>query len=351
MKPSRWPAVLRCTAAPALCSHCSQPRCSTTPAGGKRVTWCSPRLQRFSSSPASWSFPSGKDDEARNYHFCDESLLLFFCLLCTYSSGWLGCICVNLLHQVSTGSWWRQRIIYSLSTNVALFNFPADFEPEPLCSGTTTIDTLCTVAAPVNGLFDGDCRWPLTGLCVPSLSLSCRIIHTTMVYPLSLYSTFIGYYFFNGLMCTLQLLHIFWAALIVRMVIKFLPGNVGTVAFTFPPPPCFHLSPSSPTNQSSRVFLQDIVEDERSDREETESEEDEGVDGKQKKKPTNGHMRNGHTPLNNNHSKRDWVDCKRLVGGLWRRDSGSHAIGPQTWEPKKVELVEREQHVQTNTNF
>lgn len=102
------------------------------------------------------------------------------------------------------------------------------------------------------------------------------IIHTTMVYPLSLYSTFIGYYFFNGLMCTLQLLHIFWAALIVRMVIKFLPGN-------------------------------DIVEDERSDREETESDEDEGegVDGKQKKKPTNGHMRNGHTPLNNNHSKRD----------------------------------------------
>lgn len=47
------------------------------------------------------------------------------------------------------------------------------------------------------------------------------------------------------------------------------------------------------------------MEDERSDREETESDEDEGVDGKQQKKPANGHMRNGHTPLNNNHSKRD----------------------------------------------
>lgn len=54
-----------------------------------------------------------------------------------------------------------------------------------------------------------------------------------MVYPLSLYPTFFGYYFFNGLMCTLQLLHIFWAALIVRMVIKFLPGNVGAVVLGF----------------------------------------------------------------------------------------------------------------------
>lgn len=109
---------------------------------------------------------------------------------------------------------------------------------------------------PSQWAFDGDWRWTLTGLCVPSLCLLCRIIHTTMVYPLSLYSTFFGYYFFNGLMCTLQVLHIFWAALIVRMVIKFLPGNVGAVVvlfFSFPnrlrgiyPPP---------TNHDSRVFF------------------------------------------------------------------------------------------------
>lgn len=88
VKASRWSAVLTCAAARVLCSHCSRPRCSTTPAGGKRVTWSSPCLQRFSSSPASWSFPSGKDDDARNYHLCNESLLFFFhCSLCTHSSG------------------------------------------------------------------------------------------------------------------------------------------------------------------------------------------------------------------------------------------------------------------------
>uniref|UniRef100_A0A665WVE8 Ceramide synthase 2-like n=1 Tax=Echeneis naucrates TaxID=173247 RepID=A0A665WVE8_ECHNA len=98
------------------------------------------------------------------------------------------------------------------------------------------------------------------------------IIHTTMVYPLTLYRPFLGFYFFNGLMCVLQVLHIFWAALILRMVIKFLPGN-------------------------------DIVEDERSDKEETES-EDEDNDHERREKSKNGHMQNGHTPLNNNHRKR-----------------------------------------------
>lgn len=120
-----------------------------------------------------------------------------------------------------------------------------------------------------------------------------------MIYPLSFYSTFFGYYFFNGLMCTLQLLHIFWAVLIVRMVIKFLPGNVGGRCFS--PPPL----PRRSSTDRRRLFpflLQDIVEDERSDREETESDEDEGVE---KKKPTNGHVHNGHAPLNNNHSKSD----------------------------------------------
>lgn len=53
-----------------------------------------------------------------------------------------------------------------------------------------------------------------------------RIIHTTLVYPLGLYQPFFGFYFFNGLMCVLQVLQIFWAGLILRMVVKFLPGNV-----------------------------------------------------------------------------------------------------------------------------
>lgn len=61
-----------------------------------------------------------------------------------------------------------------------------------------------------------------------------RIIHTTLVYPLSLYRPFFGFYFFNGLMCVLQVLQVFWAGLILRMVVKFLPGNVRSATFNCP---------------------------------------------------------------------------------------------------------------------
>uniref|UniRef100_A0A1A7Y1Q2 Ceramide synthase 2a n=2 Tax=Iconisemion striatum TaxID=60296 RepID=A0A1A7Y1Q2_9TELE len=97
------------------------------------------------------------------------------------------------------------------------------------------------------------------------------IIHTTLVYPLTIHRPFFGFCFFNGLMLVLQLLHIFWACIIIRMVIKFLPGN-------------------------------DIVEDERSDIEETES--DDGNDGC-RGKAKNGHVQNGHTLINSNHNKMD----------------------------------------------
>ncbi|CDQ56685.1 unnamed protein product [Oncorhynchus mykiss] len=94
------------------------------------------------------------------------------------------------------------------------------------------------------------------------------ILHTTWVYPLTIYPPFFGFYFFNGLLLVLQCLHIFWAVLILRMAIKFLPGN-------------------------------DIVEDERSDREETDSDEEE----EDHEKTKNGFVQNGngHTVLNNNH--------------------------------------------------
>ncbi|XP_074469961.1 ceramide synthase 2a [Sebastes fasciatus] len=104
------------------------------------------------------------------------------------------------------------------------------------------------------------------------------IIYTTAVYPMTLYTPFLGFFFFNGLMLVLQALHIFWAVLILRMVVKFLPGN-------------------------------EIVEDERSDKEETESEdEDEGRGEREKFKnghAQNGYAQNGYALLNNNHSKAD----------------------------------------------
>lgn len=53
-----------------------------------------------------------------------------------------------------------------------------------------------------------------------------RILHCTVVYPLELYPAFFGYYFFNCMMGVLQLLHIFWAYLILRMAHKFVTGKV-----------------------------------------------------------------------------------------------------------------------------
>lgn len=53
-----------------------------------------------------------------------------------------------------------------------------------------------------------------------------RILHCTLVYPLELYPAFFGYYFFNFMMGVLQLLHIFWAYLILRMAHKFITGKV-----------------------------------------------------------------------------------------------------------------------------
>lgn len=53
-----------------------------------------------------------------------------------------------------------------------------------------------------------------------------RILHCTVVYPLELYPPFFGYYFFNSMMGVLQMLHIFWAYLILRMAHKFITGKV-----------------------------------------------------------------------------------------------------------------------------
>ncbi|NXB69136.1 CERS2 synthase, partial [Struthidea cinerea] len=93
------------------------------------------------------------------------------------------------------------------------------------------------------------------------------IMHCTVFYPLDLYPAFFGYYFFNFMMVVLQSLHIFWAYLIIRMAQKFITGKV--------------------------------VEDERSDREETDNSEEEEEAAK------NGPLSNGHPVLNNNHRKTD----------------------------------------------
>ncbi|XP_036622151.1 ceramide synthase 2 isoform X2 [Trichosurus vulpecula] len=96
-------------------------------------------------------------------------------------------------------------------------------------------------------------------------------LHDSSDYLLELYPAFFGYYFFNFMMGVLQVLHIFWAYLILRMAHKFVTGK--------------------------------LVEDERSDREETESSEgEEAVTGGGMK---SHHLANGHPVLNNNHRKND----------------------------------------------
>ncbi|XP_067873801.1 ceramide synthase 2 isoform X2 [Heterodontus francisci] len=52
------------------------------------------------------------------------------------------------------------------------------------------------------------------------------IIHCTWVYPVHHYPPFFGYYFFNVMLVVLQLLHIFWAYLILKMVAKFFSSKL-----------------------------------------------------------------------------------------------------------------------------
>lgn len=49
-----------------------------------------------------------------------------------------------------------------------------------------------------------------------------RLIHCTWVYPLERFPPFFGYYFFNVMLVVLEMLHLYWAVLISRMVYKFI---------------------------------------------------------------------------------------------------------------------------------
>ncbi|KAM3870710.1 ceramide synthase 2-like [Diretmus argenteus] len=47
------------------------------------------------------------------------------------------------------------------------------------------------------------------------------LIHCTWVYPVERFPPFFGYYFFNAMLLILQILHLYWAVLISRMLYKF----------------------------------------------------------------------------------------------------------------------------------
>ncbi|XP_043577541.1 ceramide synthase 2-like [Chiloscyllium plagiosum] len=104
------------------------------------------------------------------------------------------------------------------------------------------------------------------------------VIYTTFYHSMEIFQPFFGYYFFNLLLMVLQLLHIFWAYLILRMVAKF-------------------------------IFLGKIDKDERSDDEEsdgTEEEEDERMETKSASSNHNGvlnNMTNGMKGKSNERNK------------------------------------------------
>ncbi|RXM95547.1 Ceramide synthase 2 [Acipenser ruthenus] len=59
------------------------------------------------------------------------------------------------------------------------------------------------------------------------------IIHCTWFYPVLFFPPFFGYYFFNAMLIVLQMLHIFWTYLILRMVKKFIFGNVSSLIVSY----------------------------------------------------------------------------------------------------------------------
>ncbi|KAM7414508.1 hypothetical protein PAMA_019360 [Pampus argenteus] len=52
------------------------------------------------------------------------------------------------------------------------------------------------------------------------------VIHCTWVYPVERFDPFFGYYFFNVMLVVLQILHLYWAALISRMFYKCILGKL-----------------------------------------------------------------------------------------------------------------------------
>lgn len=63
-----------------------------------------------------------------------------------------------------------------------------------------------------------------TGLQQPARppSPAChRILYTTFFESIAESGPFFGYYFFNALLATLQLLHVFWSYLVLRMICNF----------------------------------------------------------------------------------------------------------------------------------
>lgn len=103
-----------------------------------------------------------------------------------------------------------------------------------------------------------------------------RILYTTYYESIANSGPFFGYYFFNSLLMLLQLLHVFWSCLILRMIHSFTKkGQVGPREGGLA---CATSEPQlSPPTASSPFLVPQIEKDIRSDMEESDSSEGEAA--------------------------------------------------------------------------
>uniref|UniRef100_A0A8C0BUW1 Ceramide synthase 4 n=1 Tax=Buteo japonicus TaxID=224669 RepID=A0A8C0BUW1_9AVES len=60
------------------------------------------------------------------------------------------------------------------------------------------------------------------------------VLYNTYYYSMEIFQPFFGYYFMNGLLIILQLLHVFWSCLIIHMVYKFILQGTVWIGFYSP---------------------------------------------------------------------------------------------------------------------
>lgn len=116
----------------------------------------------------------------------------------------------------------------------------------------------------------------VAGEAPPRLPARLRILYTTYYDSIANSGPFFGYYFFNSLLMLLQLLHVFWSFLVLRMLHSFTKkGQVGPskggLAGATPEP-----QPRSPS-ASSPLLVPQLENDIRSDMEESDSSEGEAA--------------------------------------------------------------------------
>lgn len=98
-----------------------------------------------------------------------------------------------------------------------------------------------------------------------------RILYTTYYESIASSGPFFGYYFFNSLLTLLQLLHVFWSCLILRMIHSFMkkgqvgPGEGGLTGTALEPRPRPPAPRPPPVPQMEKDVRSDVEESDSSE--------------------------------------------------------------------------------------